>query len=730
MRRKADMGRHEGLRPLRCGVLGVCLALCAVTVAATPRVIAVGDVHGADSNLRDILQAVGLIDAEASWVGGDAVLIQMGDLLDRGRDVRQVMDLLMRLQSEAAAAGGRVEVLLGNHEAMNLLGIRRDVNAEAYAAFVAEDSESRLSDAWDVYAKFQTTRALAAGRPVPEFGDADREAWIAAHPLGWIEYVEALAPDGPYGEWLRERPVAVVAEDVLFVHGGISPEVQGMGPDALNRRFAEELETWDEVFQYMVDQRLVLPWASVQDAASMASMALQARSGTLHSVESRFLRRHAFRVGRLRGLSDWFLLSKNGPLWFRGPAVWDEIDDAELVDELLDGLGVSRIVIAHSTRADGRIATRFDDRVVLVDTGMLGPPYYPHGRPAALEIAGGGMAAVYRGAREVLVPPATVTEEVAFDALQPHLDMVAGPPTTGSEVEPNPQWGGYVWRDIHGDPLPFQDEPGLLHVLRRGEVVSTESLGGTTQPLKVVLEDSDSGVRVNAIFRHVDEDVRSASGLRSIERFRLRDRAVHELAAYRIDRMLGIRRVPPVVLRTIDGRDGTLQLWLEDVQRELDRREDGVDPPDSVSWARQLAIMHVFDNLIGNFDRNQTNVLYDTNWRMWLIDHTRSFLRANRLLEPEKIQRCDRQLLRSLRDLDEDVVRRRLAVLVDPPEVDALFARRDALAARFDSLINERGEDAVLFDLHGPALDADTLFDELEQILEETGPVVLPPEEE
>lgn len=711
--------------------MALCVALCATSAVAGPRVIAIGDVHGAADGLREILQAVELIDDEAQWVGGDAVLVQMGDLLDRGRDIRPVMDLLMGLQPQAEAAGGRVEVLLGNHEAMNLLGIRRDVNAEAYAAFVDDESESRLADAWDVYATFQANRALAAGRPVPEFGDADRDAWIDAHPLGWIEYVAAISPEGPYGKWLRKRPVALELEEVLFVHGGISPEVQGMGPDALNHRLAEELATWDEVFEYLVTEELVLPWASIQDAASVASAALQARAGNLRSSEARALRRHAGRLGELRGLSDWFLLSKNGPLWFRGPAVWDENDDAELVDELLDGLGVDRIVIAHSTRADGRIATRFDDRVVLVDTGMLGPPYYPNGRPAALEISNGGLAAVYRGSREVLVPPDATGEQVAH-ALQPHIETVgAPPPDVDAESVADPHWEGFVWRDVNGQPLPFQDEPRLLYVLRSGRVVSTTRISeGVNRNLKVELEDPHTGVRVFAVFRDIDETIRTAQGLRSVERFRLRDRAYHELAAYRIDRMLGMRRVPPVVRREIDRRDGTLQLWLQEVISERDRRDREIQVPDTVSWSRQLSIMHVFDNLIGNFDRNQTNMLIDDGWRLWLIDHTRSFLRSNRLLEPEKLQRCDRRLLRALRDLDGEVVRRRLAELVDDTELDALMARRDALVERFDTLINELGEDAVLYDLGGPALDADGLFDELEDILRETGPVVLPADEE
>ena len=99
-----------------------------VVPAAAARVVAVGDVHGSYEGLVTILLEAGLIDTDLRWIGGDATLVQTGDLLDRGVRVRRVLDLLIRLQGEAAAAGGRVVVLLRNHEAMNLVGIVRDVN--------------------------------------------------------------------------------------------------------------------------------------------------------------------------------------------------------------------------------------------------------------------------------------------------------------------------------------------------------------------------------------------------------------------------------------------------------------------------------------------------------------------------------------------------------------------------------------------------------------------------
>src|SRR3954470_5427140 len=96
-----------------------------VVAAPAARVVAIGDVHGAGEPFVAILQRAGLIDAQRRWTGGATVFVQTGDLLDRGTAVREVLDLLMRLEPEAAKAGGRVQALLGNHEYMNLLGLTR-----------------------------------------------------------------------------------------------------------------------------------------------------------------------------------------------------------------------------------------------------------------------------------------------------------------------------------------------------------------------------------------------------------------------------------------------------------------------------------------------------------------------------------------------------------------------------------------------------------------------------
>src|SRR5262245_39567688 len=112
---------------LRRALLAACLLPFACAWAQEPRsswsdvqrVVAFGDVHGAADDLIGLLRAASVIDADLRWSAGASHVVSLGDLLDRGAQSREVMDLLMRLEDEAAAAGGALHVVLGNHEAMN-----------------------------------------------------------------------------------------------------------------------------------------------------------------------------------------------------------------------------------------------------------------------------------------------------------------------------------------------------------------------------------------------------------------------------------------------------------------------------------------------------------------------------------------------------------------------------------------------------------------------------------
>ena len=107
------------------------------------RVVAIADVHGAYEAMVETLGNVGVLDEDLGWAGGESYLVIVGDLLDRGPRSRDALDLLMRLEGEAEAAGGKVQVLIGNHESMNMIGDLRYVSKSEYEAFA--DDETRCA---------------------------------------------------------------------------------------------------------------------------------------------------------------------------------------------------------------------------------------------------------------------------------------------------------------------------------------------------------------------------------------------------------------------------------------------------------------------------------------------------------------------------------------------------------------------------------------------------------
>ncbi len=381
----------------------LCLAALLIPLsAASPapaggpgeRIVAVGDVHGEYQGFVDILREAELIDAKERWAGGTATLVQTGDFLDRGPRVRPVMDLLMRLQEEAPATGGRVVVLLGNHEALNLFADYTDVAADAYADFADRSSKARRKAGYRRYAKW-VAQWPAEDAP-------GKEAWMAVHPPGKLEYRQALGPEGTYGRWLRRLPTAVAVGDTLFVHGGLDPELAAASPEELDQATWEEIAAFDRLRRQATDQGVVLPTQDRRQMVWAIGRRLADLDGTPGDGESTD-------AGWLRELlasidtGGSFAFRYDSPVWFRGFSEWSEDQGSAGVDKLVATFGVRRIVVGHSVRKRA-IERRFAGRVFLIDTGMLARVY--GGRPSALEIAGGRVTAIYEEReREVLVEP-------------------------------------------------------------------------------------------------------------------------------------------------------------------------------------------------------------------------------------------------------------------------------------------------------------------------------------
>lgn len=204
--------------------------------AESTRLIAVGDLNGAYDVLVDILQATALVNRKLEWTGGHDEFVQMGDLFNRGGGAVRALRLLLRLQRQAQRAGGRVTVLLGNHEVMTALRHEGYCTEQEYLSF-ASVSERKAWPARVERAMLRLIRQRPEG--VIEPIEPRLEAWKATHAPGRTALRRALGARAPLGRALRGLPVAYLSRQILFVHGGLVPEWAQLGIDGLNRRARE-----------------------------------------------------------------------------------------------------------------------------------------------------------------------------------------------------------------------------------------------------------------------------------------------------------------------------------------------------------------------------------------------------------------------------------------------------------------------------------------------------------
>lgn len=247
-----------------------------------------------------------------------------------------------------------------------------------------------------------------------------------------------------------------------------------------------------------------------------------------------------------------------------------------------------------------------------------------------------------------------------------------------------------------GELLPFQSDEEVLDFLKTAKVVDRKEVGsGVSGTLRVLLERD--GVRAHAAFRTV-EVRRPKVELGKKILYGFHDSYRYEVAAYELARLLGLDNVPPAVLRRIGGVYGSLQIWIEDAMTEGERERRQIFPPDYDDFYRQKHVMRLFDRLIYNFDRNQGNILIDRNWRLWLIDHTRSFNNSADVAGIGSVTVCEREFWERLQALDEEVLRERLGPYLSHRQIRSLVKRREKAIAYVTGLIDQLGRDAVIFE--------------------------------
>jgi len=249
-------------------------------------------------------------------------------------------------------------------------------------------------------------------------------------------------------------------------------------------------------------------------------------------------------------------------------------------------------------------------------------------------------------------------------------------------------------------PAEIAQREELEEFLRTAEIISSEKIGeGVTKPIKLTLKKGEVvryGVWKNP--RGIQEGY--------LEGWQ------YEIAAYQMDKLLELNLIPPTVERKFKGKKGSIQLWVEDIKYSLlDIIEDRIPFPPS-AHANHLNNMkyvaRAYDSLIANEDRTQQNILYTTDWRMILIDHSRSFRSSRKFTKQlmfgkngirgqKFIRRLPRALVEKIKALTLDSIKNAVGPYLNDKEIKAILIRKELFLKEIDEMIKEVGEDKYLY---------------------------------
>jgi len=222
--------------------------------------------------------------------------------------------------------------------------------------------------------------------------------------------------------------------------------------------------------------------------------------------------------------------------------------------------------------------------------------------------------------------------------------------------------------------------------LRTAKIVKTNSVSrGVTSTVRVTL--SDGTVTHDASVQRIDESKNVFKPDNGPAEYNFKDTYQFNIAAWKLARLLGIENMmPPYVDRRYEGKPASFSWWVDDVlMDENDRSQKKAAATDQAAFNQEWDVVRVFDQLICNKDRNGGNIVYDRQWRVWMIDHTRSFRMQKDLDNPAKLMRCDRNLLAKMKALDEATLQKELASHVSRDEIRGLLARRDIIVKFFEA---------------------------------------------
>ena len=571
----------------------------------------VGDIHGAYPEFVSILRHAGLVNDKLDWIGENAHFVSTGDLMDRGPSSRQVMDLLIKLQGQAKQAGGQVHVLLGNHEVLNLIGDWRYISLQEYQEFANDESAAMRNKYFEEYKS-----AVSNGTNDRTLASFDKQ-----FPAGFFARLEAFMPTGEYGQWLHTLPVIIKINQHVFTHGGLSVKTLNTSINELNKQLKKELNDYTHSWAKLIESKQLSPTSDYSERIAIVKRHEETKTSRV------FLEAY-----------DGLLYSSNSPNWYRGNAQCHPLFETKLLNDVLKSFDAKTLWVGHTT--DTTVRQRFNNQLILMDTGMLKQAY--GGQPIYAHIV------------------------AQTDKLVPWRFVNAA---SGNEVFPNE-----LPNRRSANPYEMSDKQTEAFMLT-ANITATKKLGeGITNPMKITLEKD--GKTLHAVFKYFD----SGNG-RTILSKGSSDRYQYEVAAYTLDRLMGINVVPVAVERNVDGQDGVLQLWIDDLINYKAMEQNNIRYDGFCDYERQRQMMDVFDYLIHNADRNQSNIAFSTSdWQLWYIDHTRAFRTST--ARPKLMRTADFTLTPEFKAILQKLTKEDLEILspwLKSKQIRAILKRRDKL---------------------------------------------------
>jgi hypothetical protein len=233
------------------------------------------------------------------------------------------------------------------------------------------------------------------------------------------------------------------------------------------------------------------------------------------------------------------------------------------------------------------------------------------------------------------------------------------------------------------------------NALRTAKIIKSKRLGtGITNPLKLTLQDGDT--EFYAVFKDVHVRKPGVTHLKGGLEMDFKDSWQFDVAAYELDKLLGLNMIPVTIERKYQRENGAMVWWIENAMTEGQRKEKGLNPPDIDAWNQALYKVRLFDNLIYNIDRNLGNLLITPEWKVWMIDHSRCFKNMDNLKAKNDLARYSLSFIHALKKLDEAQVRDRCGKYLTTYEIRSMMKRRDAIVQQFEKARSSLG-DSILF---------------------------------